>query len=118
MENNSQVSTYNVTMESGADLGVKTDFLVSSYNSIYNGARKAAPPQFNNELMIIQDGKVKTTFYIKVSNRMAPFLIKAVQDQTRPEYGVALKGYFHRLQDQIMAQMFSNVGEITFPKFG
>ena len=44
MENNSQVSTYNVTMESGADLGVKTDFLVSSYNSIYNGARKAAPP--------------------------------------------------------------------------
>jgi hypothetical protein len=104
-------------MESGEELGVKTDFLISSYNSIYLGAKKAAPQQIGNELVITQDGRVKTTFHIKVSNRMAPFLIKAIQDQTLPGYGVALKGYFHKLQDQIMAQMFSNVGDLTFPKF-
>lgn len=118
MDSNQQVSTYDVTMESGPDLGVKTDFLVASYNSIYSGARKAAPQHFSNELVISQDGRVKTTFHVKVSNRMAPYLIKAIQDQTQPGYGVALKGYFHRLQDQIMAQMFSNVGDLTFPKFG
>ena len=38
MNNNSQVSTYNVTMESAEDLGVRTDFLLASYNSIYLGA--------------------------------------------------------------------------------
>ena len=118
MNNNSQVSTYNVTMESAEDLGVRTDFLLASYNSIYLGARKAAPQQINNELVIVQDGRTKTTFHIKVSNRMAPYLIKAIQDQTQPGYGVALKSYFHNLQEQIMAQMFSNVGELSFPKFG
>ncbi|MGI0038054.1 MAG: hypothetical protein ACRD99_06825 [Nitrososphaera sp.] len=118
MDNNSQVSTYNVSMEASEDLGVKIDFLMASYNSIYLGARKAAPQQFSNELVISQDGRVKTTFHIRVSNRMAPYLIKAIQDQTKPDYGVALKGYYHKLQDQIMAQMFSNVGELSFPKFG
>ena len=118
MDNNSQPSTYNVTMEAGDDLGVKVDFLTASYNSIYLGARKAAPQQFSNELVIAQDGKSKTTFHIRVSSRMAPYLIKAVQDQTKPEYGVALKGYYHKLQDQVMAQMFSNVGDLSFPKFG
>jgi hypothetical protein len=117
MESKSQILTYSITMESGEELGVKTDFLISSYNSIYLGAKKAAPQQIGNELVITQDGRVKTTFHIKVSNRMAPFLIKAIQDQTLPGYGVALKGYFHKLQDQIMAQMFSNVGDLTFPKF-
>jgi len=118
MNNSSQVSTYNVTIEASEDLGVKIDFLTASYNSIYLGARKAAPQQFSNELVIAQDGRVKNTFHIRVSNRMAPYLIKAIQDQTKPDYGVALKGYFHKLQDQIMAQMFSGVGELSFPKFG
>ena len=118
MEIKSHILTYSVTMESGEELGVKPDFLVSSYNSIYVGAKRDAPQQISNELVFAQDGRVKTTFHIKVSNRMAPFLIKAIQDQTQPGYGVALKGYFHKLQDQIMAQMFSNVGDLTFPKFG
>ena len=118
MEIKSQIHTYSVTMESGEELGVKPDFLVKSYNSIYFGAKSAAPQQISNELVIVQDGKTRTTFHIKVSNRMAPFLIKAIEDQTQPDYGVALKGYFHKLQDQIMAQMFSNVGDLTFPKFG
>jgi hypothetical protein len=117
MESNSQLSTYNITMDAGQDLGVRTDFLVASYNSIYNGARKAAPAQISHEIMIVQDGRVKTTFHIKVSSRMAPHLIKAIQDQVQPEYGIALKSYFQKLQEQIMAQMFSNVGEMTFPKF-
>jgi hypothetical protein len=118
MDNNSQISTYTVTMESSGDLGVKTDFLLASYNSIYLGARKASPQQISNELVIAQDGSTKTTFHIRVSSRMAPYLIKAIQDQTQPGYGVALKSYFHRLQEQIMAEMFSNVGELSFPKFG
>ena len=105
-------------MERSPDLGVKTDFLLASYNSIYLGAKKAAPPQISNELVIAQDGSTKTTFHIIVSNIMAPYLINAIQDQTQPGYGVALKSYFHRLQEQIMAQMFSNVGELSFPKFG
>ena len=117
MDSNFQVSTYSVTMEATQDLGVKTDFLIASYNSIYQAARAAAPNEIKNELLISQDGKAKSTFHIRVSNRMAPFLVKAVQEQTSPGYGIALKGYFHKLQDQIMAQLFSNVGEPTFPRF-
>lgn len=118
MNSSPQAETYSVTMEGSEALGVKTDFLLASYNSIYLGARNGAPQQIASELIIAQDSKVKTTFHIKVSSRMAPFLIKSIQENTRPEYGIALKDYFHRLQDQIMAQMFSNVGGLSFPKFG
>lgn len=117
MDSNAHPSTYDVTMESGQDLFVKTDFLVASYNSILAVSRKNAPQQISNELVISQDGGVKTTFHIKVSSRMAPHLIKAIQDHTLPEYGVALKSYFHKLQEQIMAQMFSSVEQTSFPRF-
>jgi hypothetical protein len=106
-----------VTMETGNELGVKTDFLVASYSSIYGSAINSAPKSIGNELEIVQDGKVKSTFHIRVSGRMAPYLIKAVQDQNQPGYGVVLKSYFHRLQEQVMAQLFSNVGDLNFPKF-
>src|SRR5574338_241376 len=110
MDSNSQVSTYTVTMESGEELGVKTDFLLASYNSIYHAARNAAPSQIGNELLIMQDGRVKTTFHIKVSSRMAPHLVKAIQDQVQPGYGVNLRSYFQKLQEQLMAQMFAGAG--------
>lgn len=117
MDSNLHVSTFTITMEMRQDLGVKTEFLVASYNSIYARARNAAPQQISNELVISQDGRVKTTFHTKVSSRMAPYLIKAIQDETKPDYGVTLKAYFHKLQEEVMAQMFSGVEPTTFPRF-
>jgi hypothetical protein len=117
MNRNEQISTYNVTAECPENLGVKTQFLVDAYTSVVSTARRDAPGQVANELVVVQDGRVKTTFHIKFSNRMAPFLIKAIQEQNNQGYGVALSSYFHRLQEQVMAQLFSNVGEISFPKF-
>jgi hypothetical protein len=118
MDGNTQVSTYSVTIESNQDLGVKPDFLISSYNTIWERAKRSAPKPVSHELVIAQDGKLKTVFHIKVSNRMAPYLIKAIQDQMLPEYGIAFKSYWQKVQEQVMAQMFSDVGEISFPKFG
>ena len=117
MDRNEQISTYNVTAECPENLGVKPQFLVEAYTSVYNKAKSDAPAQVANELVVVQDGRAKTTFHIKFSNRMAPYLIKAIQEQNNQNYGVALNSYFHRLQEQIMAQLFSNVGEISFPRF-
>ena len=117
MDHKPDSSTCSVTMESGNDLGVKPDFLIASYGSIYGIAVKSAPQAISHELAIVQDGSVKTTFHIRVSARMAPYLIKAIQDHNKPDYGVALKSYFHKLQEQIMAQLFNNVGDLVFPRF-
>lgn len=117
METNPRLSTCSVTMEAKEDLGVKTEFLVATYNSILSSARSTAPREIGNELVVAQDAAVKSTFHLRVSTRMAPYLIKAIQDQNQPGYGVALKSYLHRLQEQIMTQLFSGAGEISFPRF-
>jgi len=110
--------TYTLTAETGADLGVNSEFLAKSYSAIYDNAVRSAPGEIKRELVISQDGKVKTTFHIKVSARMSPYLIKAIQDQNLPGYGTALRSYFHKLQENVMAQLFRGVGELSFPKFG
>ncbi len=117
MEKSESSAIYHITMESGEELGVKTDFLVASFNAIDSKARQLAPSDIRHELFISQDARIKTTFHVKVSSRMAQYLVNAIQQQSDSGHGIALKSYFNRLQEQLMAQMFSDVGPISFPKF-
>jgi hypothetical protein len=59
-----------------------------------------------------QDGNIKTRFYIRVSDRMAPHLIAAIQQQADSETGIGIKSYFYKLQEQIMSQMFAGVKDV------
>lgn len=85
---------------------IKPDMLFRIYGAIEAKAKKSAPPVASHELRISQDAKIKTRFYIAVSDRMAPHLVSAVQQQIGG-YGVGLKSYFYKLQEQLMAQMFA-----------
>jgi hypothetical protein len=38
---------------------------------------------------------------------MAPYFIAAIQQYVDSEYGIGLRSYFHKLQEQIMSQMFT-----------
>jgi hypothetical protein len=107
-----RVSTYHVTMDGDDRLGVKPEVLVGMYTAIDAKARQLAPQEIKNELAISQDGKIKSKFYIQVSNRMAPHLIAAIQQQADSESGIGMKSYFYRLQEQIMSQMFAGVKDV------
>ena len=111
------ITTCAATVEAGNDLGVKPDFLNALFNTIYSNAVKSSPAAIRNELVIMQDKNVKSTFHIRVSSRMVPFLVKAIQDQNAPNYGVALRSYFHKMQEQILAQVFIDVKDLAFPRF-
>ena len=76
-----------------------------------------APQDIRRELSIIQDGRIKTKFYIQVSDRMATHLIAAIQQQAVSESGIGMKSYFYKLQEGVMSQLFNSVGQISFPKF-
>ncbi len=112
MEKNEPAATYDITMESGNEVGARADFLVGLYAAIDSKARQLAPAGIRNELFISQDGNVKTTFRIKVSSRMAPYLVNSIQQNTNPSYGIALKSYLNKLQEQIMSQMFAGVKDV------
>jgi hypothetical protein len=85
---------------------IKPETLFKIYAAIEAQAKQAAPPAINQELRIAQDARIKTRFYITVSDRMAQHLVSAVQKQI-DAYGVGLKSYFYKLQEQLMAQMFA-----------
>jgi hypothetical protein len=93
-------------------LGVKPEVLAGMYVTIEAIARGLAPQELKNELVISQDGRIKTRFYLRVSNRMAPHLIAAVQKQADSETGIGMKSYFYKLQEQIMSQMFAGVKDV------
>jgi hypothetical protein len=93
-------------------LGVKPEVLVGMYKAIDSKARQLAPQEIKNELAISHDGRIKTKFYIRVSDRMAPHLIAAVQQQAESETGIGIKSYFYKLQEQIMSQMFAGVKDV------
>jgi hypothetical protein len=38
---------------------------------------------------------------------MAPYFIAAIQQHVDSDYGIGLRSYFHKLQEQIMSQMFT-----------
>lgn len=100
------MQTYHIIMDDDK-LGVKPEILFSLYSSIDANARALAPADIRQELSISQNGKIKTRFGIAVSERMAPFLVRAVQVQAEKEVGMGLKSYFYKLQEQLMAHMFA-----------
>jgi hypothetical protein len=105
------LETYHITMED-EKLGVKPEVLVGMYAAIDSKARQLAPQDLKRELAISQDGRIKTRFRIQVSSRMAPHLIAALQQQADAQYGIGLKSYFNKLQEQVMAQMFAGVKDV------
>ncbi|MEO9363734.1 MAG: hypothetical protein ABI348_07525 [Nitrososphaera sp.] len=98
-------ATYHVTMDD-EKLGVKPEILFRIYGQIEAQAKDSAPVQIRNELRISQDARIKTRFYIAVSDRMAQHLIAAVQKQASGD-ATGLRSYFYKLQEQLMAQMFA-----------
>ena len=108
---NEGVSTYYVTIDDDK-LGVRPEVLVGLYNSIDARTRQLAPQDIRSELIISQDGKISSKFYIRVSNRMAPHLITAIQQQADSESGIGMKSYFYNLQEQVMSQMFAGVKNV------
>ncbi len=108
---NQAISTYHVTMDEDK-LGVKPEVLVGIYATIDARARQLAPQDIRRELIISQDGRIKSKFDIRVSNRMAPHLITAIQQQADSESGIGMKSYFYKLQEQVMSQMFAGVKDV------
>lgn len=105
------ISTYHVTMDDDK-IGVKPETIVGMYTDIDAKARQMAPQDVRRELIISQDGRIKTRFYIQVSNRMAPHLIAAIQQQAESESGIGMKSYFYKLQEQVMSQMFAGIKDV------
>jgi len=108
---NEGVSTYHITIDDDK-LGVKPEVLVGIYNSIDARARQLAPQDIRRELIVSQDGRIKSKFYIQVSNRMAPHLIAAIQQRADSESGIGMKSYFYNLQEQVMSHMFADVKNV------
>ncbi len=100
-------------MDDDNKLGVKPEILVAMYTAIDAKARQLAPQEIRRELVISQDGRIKSRFYIQVSNRMAPHLIAAIQQQADSESGIGMKSYFYKMQEQVMSHIFNNDGQIT-----
>jgi hypothetical protein len=94
------------------NLGVKPEILVGMYKAVDAKARQLALQQIRNELIISQDGRIKTRFNVTVSDRMAPHLIAAIQQQADSETAVGMKSYFYKLQEQVMSQMFAGVKDV------
>ena len=94
-------------------LGVKPEVIVKMYMAINTIADQLAPRELKAELIISQDGKIKSKFYVQVSNRMAPYLIEAIQKQAESQPGIGLKSYFYKLQEQIMSQLLGPQEQFT-----
>jgi hypothetical protein len=99
-------------MDDDGKLGIKPEVLVGMYAVIDAKTRQLAPQEIKNELTISQDGRIKSKFYIQVSDRMASHLIAAIQDKADSETGIGIKSYFYRLQEEIMSQMFAGVKDV------
>ena len=109
--------TYNLTMDE-EKIQLKPDTLFKLYGVIYEQAKQAADAGIRHELRISQDGRIKTRFYLTVSERMATHLLTAVQKQAESNYGMELKSYLHKLQQQLMTQMFAGGTDQINIKFG
>lgn len=109
------MATYNLVMDD-EKLDLKPAVLFKMYGAIDAQARQLASADIKHELRISQDGRIKTRFYIAVSDRMAPHLLSAVQKQAEAESG--LKNYLHKLEEQLMAQMFAGASDQINVRFG
>ncbi|HZC88469.1 MAG TPA: hypothetical protein VE199_02530 [Nitrososphaera sp.] len=108
-----KISTYHVIMDHDDNLELKSEFLVRLYTAMDSKAREIAPENIRKELAITQDGRIKTKFYIRVSNRMAPHFINAIQQQINIEEGICLRLYLCKLQEQLMSQLFGRQDETS-----
>jgi hypothetical protein len=99
------VATYHITMDD-EKIGVKHEILFRIYSQIEAQAKNSAPVDVRNELRISQDARIKTRFYIAVSNRMAQYLIAAIQEQASGD-ATGLRSYFYKIQEQLMSEMFA-----------
>jgi hypothetical protein len=97
--------TYHITMDD-EKLGVKPEILFRIYGQIEAEAKESAPAEIRAELRIAQDAKIKTRFYIAVSDRMAQHLMSVVQKHASGD-AVGLRSYFYKLQEHLMAQLFA-----------
>lgn len=109
---NRKVSTYNIIMDDDK-LELKPEIIFGMYAAIDSKARELAPQGIRNELKISRDGRIKTRFYLQVSDRMAPHLLSAIQWQAESVQGGALKSYFYKLQDRVMNEMFGPQESVT-----
>ena len=109
---NQRISTYHVTVYDDK-LEVKPEVLARMYTTIDSKARQLAPQEIKNELIISQDGRIKTRFHIQVSDRMAPNLIAAIQQRADSETAIGIKSYFYKLQEQIMSQLLGPQEQVT-----
>lgn len=105
------MQTFNITMDD-EKLAVKPEVLFRIYGAIETQAKSVAPAAIKNELRISQDARIKTRFYVVVSERMAQHLLTAVQKQVDGDAS-GLKAYFYRLQEQLMGQMFAGAKDIS-----
>jgi hypothetical protein len=108
---NQGISTYHVTMDDDK-MGVKPEVLIGMYTAIDARAKQLAPHDVKNQLLIYQDGRIKSRFHIQVSSSMAPHLISSIQQQANTQQGIGLKSYFYKLQEQVMSQMFAGVKDV------
>ncbi len=107
-----KVSTYHIVMDD-EKLELRPQAVFDMYSDIYARARELAPQEARSELRITQDGRIKTCFYIAVSDRMAPHLLFATQKQAEIVQGTA-RAYFYKLQSQLMSEMFGPESATTF----
>lgn len=105
------MQTYNITMDDEKQ-AARPETLFKIYGAIETQARNAAPAAIKSELRISQDARIKTRFYVAVSERMAPHLLTAVQKQVDGDAS-GLRAYFYKLQEQLMAQMFAGAKDIN-----
>ena len=111
------MTAYNLTMDD-EKLGLKPETLFKIYGAIEAQARQSAKADIRHELRVTLDDRIKTRFHVAVSDRMAPHLLAAVQKQAEAEYGIELKSYLHKLQEQLMGQMFAGASDQINVKFG
>jgi len=78
-----QINTYHIKMEDNKQ-ELKQDLLRNLYHSIDSKAREIAPEPIRNELRISHDKRLNTVFYLSVSNRMAPYLLEAIENRLEP----------------------------------
>src|SRR2546426_12148269 len=98
-----RVNIYHLTMDD-EKAEIKPETLFKIYAAIEAEAKQAAPPPINQELRITQDARIKTRFYITVSDRMAPHLVSAGQKQIGA-YGVRVKSDFYKVREERLGQM-------------
>lgn len=98
-------------------LELRPEVIFKIYGSIQAQAKQVAPVDVRQELRISQDGRIKTKFYVTVSDRMVPHLLTAVQKQAETEGGT-LKSYLYKLEEQLIAQMCAGKGDGMNIRFG